>query len=327
MKNTSITLFAACVFTTAAALAQTAPKTEKKEIIIEKKEGTKKEKMEIVIDGEKVTINGKPAEEYKGEERIIINKDIIINGNSVVVPGPKGNMIIEGRASSRPLLGVMTEKDEKGVKINSVTKESGAAKAGLTEGDIITMINKTAVSTPEELTEAIKKQKPGDEIDVTFLREGKTRKLKATLGKADDSWSFDSDDFRFNFEGGRPYSFTMPRIPAMPREPFLNEDGMRRIIVEGKNRPRYGMQVQDDEDRKGAKITEVEDESNAAKAGLKENDIITEIDGQKILGVDDLKEKLVEKNESNQVNFTILRNGKSEKIIVKVPRKLKTASL
>ena len=86
-------LFAATVF----AQQSTKPKTpkapvqeEKKEIIIEKKEGGKNEKMTIVIDDGKVTINGKPADQYKGDGRIIIDDDIVINGNMVRVPGARG---------------------------------------------------------------------------------------------------------------------------------------------------------------------------------------------------------------------------------------------
>jgi len=327
MQYTSATLLATCLLTASMAFAQTAPKTEKKEIVIEKKEGNKKEKMEIVIDGDKVTINGKPADEYRGDERIIIDEDIIINGNTVVIPGGNGKVWLEGASSNRPLLGVMTETDEKGARIESVTEESSADRAGLKEGDVITMINKTAVSTPQELTDAIRSQKPGDEIDVTFLRDGKTKKVKATLGKATDGYSFNSDDFKFNFEGGRPYTFTMPRMPSMPRVPFWSEDGGRNLVIQGYDRPKYGMQIQDDEDNRGVTVIDVEEGSNADKGGLKESDIITSIDGEKVDSVDDLKEKLASRKDKPSVSINVLRDGKTESLTVKVPRKLKSASL
>ena len=80
MKIRLVQLIAASILLSATGFSQTAPKEEKKlekkEIIIEKKEGTKKEKMVIVIDGEKVTINGKPAEEFEGKGRIFIDDDI-----------------------------------------------------------------------------------------------------------------------------------------------------------------------------------------------------------------------------------------------------------
>ena len=66
-------LFSMCLVGTQ---AQEAPKaTERKEIIIREKAG-KEEKMTIVVDGDKITINGKPLAEYDGENIIIRKKDV-----------------------------------------------------------------------------------------------------------------------------------------------------------------------------------------------------------------------------------------------------------
>jgi serine protease Do len=321
MQHITTLLIAGGLMTATLLHAQNTQKEEKKEIIIEKKEGSKKEKMVIEIDGKTVTINGKPAEDYTGKKRIIIDDDIIINGNRVVIPGMRGNAAIAGMGSNKPLLGVTTEKAEKGVKISTISKESGAAKAGLKEGDIITMINNNPVNTPGEITNAIAKQKPGDEIDVTYLRNGKTQKVKATLGKAENSLTITSDEFNFNFDG--PRSFT---VPAMPPELFEFRDGMRGFAFRN-DRPKYGISIQDDEDARGVKVTGVEEESNAAKAGLKENDIITEIAGKPVKNVDAAREILDDNKEEVSVPMKVMRNGTTQVLNIKVPRKLKTASL
>ncbi|MCU0403890.1 MAG: PDZ domain-containing protein, partial [Chitinophagaceae bacterium] len=223
-------------------------------------------------------------------------------------------------------LGVFTEKDEKGAKISRVNEKSGAEKAGLKEGDIITHVNSTPIAGPEELSEAIRKNKIDDEVSITYLRNGKTQKVKATLGKSNEAYVFNTDEFNFNFEDGKPYAFTIPR-PSMPRAPFWNEDGIGQFFIQGNDRPRYGMQIQDDEDRRGVEVTEVEDDSNADKGGLKEGDIIEAIDGEKITDVDSFREKLTAKKDNPSVSLKILREGKSETLTIKVPRKLKSASL
>jgi serine protease Do len=294
-------------------------KIEKKEIIIQKKEGSKNETMKIVIDGETITINGLPADEYTGKQRIIIDEDIIINGNSVVVPGQKGNVRVRGNAASRPLLGVVTETNEKGAKINSVTKESGAEKAGLKAGDILTSINKTAVGNPTELTAAIGKQKAGDEIDITYLRDGKQQKVKATLGRNNDVFTWNNEEFNFNFDA--PTALSIPRIQGMDWDKNLQG------LMVFNSQPKYGMSIQDDEESRGVKVTEVDEEANAWKGGLRENDIITELDGEKITGVDDLKEKLTTKKENPSIGLKVLRDGKTENLTIRVPRKLKSANL
>ena len=323
MKMLKFYLVAATLLFITGSHAQTAPKeekkVEKKEIIIEKKEGTKKEKMVIEIDGENITINGKPAEEFKGKGRIIIDDDIVINGNIARVPGISRNMTITTNGS-RPLLGVTTEKVNEGVKINSITEGSGAKKAGLKEGDIITGINKTTITSPEQLSEIIGQLKIGDEVDVTYNRAGKSQKVKATLGKNDDNYYWNGENFSNNYDS-ESFTFSMPRMPEW------NADQYRNLMVFGNSTPKYGMNIQDDEDGLGVKVTGVEDESNASKAGLKEDDIITEVDGEKVKDVDDLKKKLGEKKEQPSVAVKVLRDGKTESLTIKVPRKLKSASL
>src|SRR5437867_2833017 len=50
-------------------------KDKKDEDIIIRKKGDSKEKLTIVIDGDKVTINGKPVDEYKSDDVDIIHGD------------------------------------------------------------------------------------------------------------------------------------------------------------------------------------------------------------------------------------------------------------
>ena len=70
-------------------------KEDKKEIVIEEKSPGKTEKMVIVIDGDKITINGKPADSYKGNKHIVIDDDIAINGDEVHIPR-KGRIYMRG---------------------------------------------------------------------------------------------------------------------------------------------------------------------------------------------------------------------------------------
>ena len=322
MNRISLSLLSIVMLSGSCLLAQNT-KTEKKEITIEKKEGSKKEKMVIVIDGDNITIDGKPAKDYKGKESIIIEDDIIINGGNVVVPG-KGSITINGKGMrrSRPLLGVTTEKTENGAKIESVSNGSGAEKSGLKEGDIITAINKTAIKSPEDLIAAIGKNKSADVVDVDYVRDGKKLKTKATLGEASDAFSFDFD----TSPDAYGYRFEMPRIPRAPRANAWIPEEFRELMIFS-DRPKYGMSIQDDEDNRGVKVTDVDEEGNAAKGGLKENDIITELDAEKVTSVDALRELLDTKKDKTSISLKVLRNGQTQNLTIKVPRKLKSADL
>ena len=132
-----------------------APKVKKSENIIIKKKGDAKEKITVVIDGDKVTINGKPADEWKDSDVEILkgktaNVKVIaphlMNGNHELFSGDFA--FVEG---NKAFLGVTTDKVEKGAKITNVTKASAAEKAGLKEGDIITKVGDSKIEDGDGL--------------------------------------------------------------------------------------------------------------------------------------------------------------------------------
>lgn len=59
-----------------------------------------------------------------------------------------------------------------GVYVASVMRNSGADQAGLKKGDFITQINGMAVETGPEMLEQIARYHPGDNISVSYLRDG-----------------------------------------------------------------------------------------------------------------------------------------------------------
>ena len=72
-------------------------------------------------------------------------------------------------------------KDIKGVYIASVTKDGAAEKAGIQSGDVLTNINGTPVNSLTQLMEAIRQYRPGDEIKVDVIRNGKEKNYDVRL--------------------------------------------------------------------------------------------------------------------------------------------------
>jgi serine protease Do len=75
----------------------------------------------------------------------------------------------------------------------------------------------------------------------------------------------------------------------MPEMGRACQDGRGSTVFN--RRPRLGLEIQDVEEGKGVKILDVDSETPAAKAGLKKDDVISDIDGKTIASVEDLKEK------------------------------------
>jgi serine protease Do len=91
--------------------------------------------------------------------------------------------------------------------------------------------------------------------------------------------------------------------------------------------PKLGLSVQDTDDGKGVKVIDVDDDSNAAKAGLKEDDVITEIDGTAVNSTDEVVKLIKESKTKTSVMVKLQRGGKVQNVEVKMPRKIKSADL
>jgi serine protease Do len=304
---------------------------ERQQIVITRT-GDKDEKTVIEIDGDKVKVNGKDVADLK-DIQVHVNNLNIPNMRFRTVPGQNNNFSMafddfgSGETlfkvdSNRAMLGVTTDGHDKGAEILSINKESAAEKAGLKKGDIIVKIDSRKIDGAEDVTDAIRAHKPGDKVSITYLRDSKENKATAELGRwkgidvkkmtapkilSDKAWKedyFDNNNFAQGFSTNTPGVYTT-----------------------SSSRPKLGLQVQDTDDGKGVKVLEVHDEGTASKAGIKEGDIITQIDDKAVNGADEISKVMKEKKDQPQVRFQVTRNGKQQTIDVKIPRKLKTVDM
>ena len=74
-----------------------------------------------------------------------------------------------------------------GAFISDVQKGSGADDAGLKGGDIITQINNITIKTSPELQEIVARYRPGDKIQVTYLRDNQLKSTSVTLKSRENS--------------------------------------------------------------------------------------------------------------------------------------------
>lgn len=295
-------------------------KKEMQQVIITRRGND--EKVVVEINGDKVLVNGKPIEEFKdkdGDVSVRMNK--MKNMEFLTrIPNATGSWNIndDGKGgfsyynsdnANRPMLGVTTEKVDQGAKVNSVTKDGAAEKIGLKEGDIITKVGDTKIEDADDLSAAIKKNKPGDKVEITYLRDKKEQKATAELTKWKNDLFRVMNDVNFNN--------VYPKVQGYRTPGFAWSNGT----------PKLGLSVQDTDDGKGVKVIEVDEESNAEKAGIKENDVISEIDGKAVNSTDEVVKLIRESKEKISIMVKLQRAGKVQNIEVKMPRKIKTADL
>lgn len=308
-------------------------KANRDEEIVIRKKSDRDIKVTVEVKDGQVFINGKPADEFS-DDNVTVRKKLIRtqDGDAFALLSPDADVrvspfrdswsysgddnLMKVRSANTAFLGVSSERaDGKGAKITGLTEGSAAEKIALRKGDIITKINDAVITNPEELTAAIHKFKPEDKVTVTYIREGKEQKATATLGK----------NKMLSLE--RTYNFSMPRLEKLKELSEL--DGMKApySFSWSNDKPRLGIKAQDTEDGKGVKVLDVDDESPADKAGIKEGDIITQFDGKAVNSADALAKIAKEDKDNASYKINLNRDGKAREVEVKIPKKLKTADL
>ncbi len=329
-------------------------KPKEKERIIITENADSKGKIVVEINGDNITVNGKPIAEYKMNDSSLtvhIQKYKDMEGmmkermgqmkeKMKGMPGVQPftyNYNYNGDAFSihsdgnHAQLGVVTEKNDKGVLVQEVTKESAAEKAGLKQNDIISKVDDEKISSPDDLMNTIQKHKPGDKVSITYWRDNKEQKTTAELKKsmmtiygvptpgADFNFNdkvFRFDENQFNKQWQDQLHNQLLRIPRnMNQGWYTNEH------------PKLGLSVQDTDDGKGVKVIDVDDESNAAKAGIKQDDVITEMDGKAVNSADEAAKIIRDSRDKKTIMVKLTRGGKSQNIEVKIPHNLKSADL
>jgi serine protease Do len=148
--------------------------------------------------------------------------------------------------------------------VSQLVPRGPAEAAGLHVGDIITQIDKQKIEGAADVVDYVSGQKVGDKVKLSLLRDGKPSNITVTLGElpgnpADIAANVEKDKIGVHLQ-------------------TLTSD-MARLL---------GM----DPNAKGAVVSGVEPDSRAAKAGLRAEDVIVEIDRKPIASAEQAVEIL-----------------------------------
>ncbi|HVI44093.1 MAG TPA: PDZ domain-containing protein [Chitinophaga sp.] len=335
-KTITLAGFGCLTLGVAAAQAQNTTRNKLGEFdeIVIKHKSDKDTKITIEIKDGDVLIDGKKADQFSNPDISVFRRRITpVDGNNFSFDdGTRGSFdMFNGFGNgdngneeesiplpgNKAVLGVITEKTAaKGATVKTVARGSAAAKAGLKPGDIIVKVDDKAINEPKELFETIGGYKPGDKVTVLYIRNKKESKVKVTLEeRKNEGGEPDFGVIPIPRNRGNVFGFPQPQDRGFSW--FGNED----------NDVKLGIQVQDMEDESGAQIMDILKDSPAEKAGLKTNDIITELAGESIKSARDVSAVYRANRNKGTITATIKRNGQRENIEIKVPKKLNKVDL
>ena len=209
-------------------------------------------------------------------------------------------------------------REPRGVGITKVVEGSPAERAGLRKDDVILRLDNETVTSVRKLMRLISEVAPDHTVRLTVSRGGAEQEISATLSKREGlSRNFDFAIPKLNDGLLRQWGGELgPLEGSGNNRSFVFSLGANRRI--GVSTTQLTKQLADYfgvRDGSGVLVTSVNENSPAAKAGIKAGDVITEIDGDKIKTMLDLTRALNNKKEG-EVTLTIIRDKSQQTIRV-----------
>jgi serine protease Do len=170
--------------------------------------------------------------------------------------------------------------------VTRVTPNSPAQKAGLRVGDVITQIDGQKIDSANTIIDYVSSHAVGDKVTVHYQRDGKGATQAVTLGE-------------LSAEAGREPQVEQDKIGLSMQT--LNPEVARLLGL--------------DPNTKGAVVTEVLPGSRAAKAGLRAEDVIIEVDRKPVAGSQDAIAILKENPKAGHL-LRLKRNGAASYVTI-----------
>lgn len=120
-------------------------------------------------------------------------------------------------------------KDWNGVLLQNIQADGAAAKAGLKEGDIITAIDDDKINSKSDFEEEISYHSPGDQVDVTYKRQGNTNHARVTLTNAQGTTSI----LKHEVYSSRTLGADFEVVPKVERDLLHIDHGVRISKIKG----------------------------------------------------------------------------------------------
>lgn len=212
-----------------------------------------------------------------------------------------------------------------GVRVETVTSDGPADKAGIKPGDTITEFDGERVRSTMQFARLVQETPPGRQVQVALTRGG--QRVNVTVSPARRSVS---DDFGFRMLDIPRAARILPPSPSAPRAPLppaLAPDVFdRRGMMRPGSGRRLGVTVEDVDDqlaeyfgvKEGVLVKSVQDDSAAQKAGIKAGDVITGINGSKVYDAADLNRAMERIEANGEFIAEIVREKKTQSLKGKV---------
>ena len=185
-----------------------------------------------------------------------------------------------------------------GVLVSNVRQGSGADKAGVKRGDIITAINGEKIDDGNVLRNKVAGTLPGTEMKLSILRDGNTQELSAVLDE------FDLED------SNRPNDQRNDEGPSVEKQ-----SGKLGLTLQSVT-PQVARQLGLSSENEGVVVTDVDQSGVGADAGIARGDVLLEVNRASVNSPEAVQ-AAIEKAGSKPLLLLIARKGQTIYITVR----------
>ena len=180
-------------------------------------------------------------------------------------------------------------EEGRGALVTQVVPGNPADKAGIRPNDIILKVDGSQINGSRALTAKAAGLAVGEQVDVTVLRNGKEKTLSLKVGRRPLRLAQNG-----NAESAKETEFGLSvsdLTPEMARQ--LNSD-----------------------DARGAVVTSVKPGSKAAQAGLREGDVIVEVNRHEVDSAKDFKQRVLKHEKDGDLKLLVKRANGGLRVVV-----------
>ena len=176
-----------------------------------------------------------------------------------------------------------------GILVSEVQKDSPASAAGIKRGDVIIELDGTVLDDVSALRNRVALISPDSKVLFLVIRDGREKKIQVTIGS--QPTDFDKKTINKGVTSLKEYGLTMQELTKELAERF------------------------DYEAESGLIVSNVEQGSSAAKAGMKPGQLVEEVNKIAVSNLDDLSKALDDSSESDKILLRV-RSGNYATYIV-----------
>ena len=192
----------------------------------------------------------------------------------------RGYLGVNIQSITQELAKALDIEDRKGALVADVFEDSPADEGGIRRGDVIIAFNGKEIKDNHDLPAIVAATPVDEKVTVTVVRDGKERELAVTVGK------LPTDDAKL----------------AKTSKPAKGKWGLQLHDLSPQIEQQFRLKAD-----QGVVIVGVEPGSPAHEAGLRQGDVIVEVNRQAVKSVDEVKENIKKSKDKDNLLLLVQR--------------------